>query len=475
VVFNSLQFAGFFVLVFAVVGLASRIGDGLRLRNASLLVASYVFYAAWDWRFLALILVSTAVDYGCALAIERAGTTAARRRRALLGVSLAVNLGLLGFFKYADFFVESAASLLRALGLAAHPASLHVILPVGISFYTFQALSYTIDVYRGRIPAERDPLRYATYVAFFPQLVAGPIERGSTLLPQFARRTRIAGSDLRVGLHLAGWGLFKKVVIADNAAHVSDAAFALPDPTGIQVLLGAFAFAIQIYGDFSGYSDVARGTARCLGFELSRNFELPYFAASPVEFWRRWHVSLSTWLRDYVYVPLGGNRGGSSRTYLNLMATMLLGGLWHGAAFTFVAWGAYHGLLLCLLRPLRGRRLPGAGLARWSAMLATFLLMCLGWIPFRAESLSHAATMLTGLADWPGGELLPALDALGPLRLAAFVTGILLAVELVARRRGELFLLSWPAPLRGLAWAAALVLFLAIGEYDGPEFIYFQF
>jgi D-alanyl-lipoteichoic acid acyltransferase DltB (MBOAT superfamily) len=361
--------------------------------------------------------------------------------------------------------------------------TLRIILPVGISFYTFQTLSYTIDVYRGRIPAERNLLSYATYVAFFPQLVAGPIERGTTLLPQFLRASRITSEDVRSGLHLLAWGLFKKVVVADNVAKVSDKVFALDDPSGIQVLLGAYAFAFQIYCDFSGYSDVARGTARCLGFELSLNFDLPYFSTNPREFWRRWHISLSTWLRDYLYIPLGGNRRGEARTYVNLMLTMLLGGLWHGAAWTFVTWGAFHGVWLSLHRMLlplleRLRPVTPAGRALWRVLCVavTFHLVSLALMIFRAESLSHVGTLLAGLAVWPGGEWSSLLDAVGPLRLAACVVGGLLVAEVIERAQGDaLFVLRWPAPLRGFVYATGVAAFLAIGEYRGPEFIYFQF
>jgi D-alanyl-lipoteichoic acid acyltransferase DltB (MBOAT superfamily) len=484
-IFNSLQFAAFFALVWALVWLAGRVGEGIRLRNACILVASYVFYAAWDWRFLGLIWISTVVDYVCAIAIARAGRgpETQRRRKALVTLSLVVNLGLLGFFKYFGFFVESAAELLGALGFTAHTPTLRIILPVGISFYTFQTLSYTIDVYRGRIPAERDLLGYATYVAFFPQLVAGPIERGSTLLPQFLRISRIASDNVRSGLHLMAWGLFKKVVVADNVAKVSDAVFALEDPSGIQVLLGAYAFAFQIYCDFSGYTDVARGSARCLGFELSLNFDLPYFSGNPQEFWRRWHISLSTWLRDYLYIPLGGNRKGKARTHLNIVLTMVLGGLWHGAAWTFVLWGAFHGVWLSIHRmlgPLLDRLRPatpaGGALWRLLCVVVTFHLVSLALMIFRSENLAQVGTMFAGLVVWPGGDWISQLDAIGPLRLGACVVGMLLAAELIERARGDaLFVLRWPAPVRGLLYALGVVTFLAIGEYRGPEFIYFQF
>jgi D-alanyl-lipoteichoic acid acyltransferase DltB (MBOAT superfamily) len=473
------------VLVWAVVRLAGRVGEGIWLRNACILAASYVFYAAWDWRFLGLIWLSTAVDYSCAIAIAKAGRgpETQRRRKALVTTSLVVNLGLLGFFKYFGFFVESAVELLGVLGFAAHAPTLRIILPVGISFYTFQTLSYTIDVYRGRIPAERDLLSYATYVAFFPQLVAGPIERGTSLLPQFRRASRITSEDVRSGLHLLAWGLFKKVVVADNVAKVSDAVFALDDPTGIQVLLGAYAFAFQIYCDFSGYSDMARGSARCLGFDLSLNFDLPYFSTNPREFWQRWHISLSTWLRDYLYIPLGGNRRGEARTYVNLILTMLLGGLWHGAAWTFVLWGAFHGVWLSLHRLLRPvlewlRPATPAGRVMWQALCVavTFHLVSLGLMIFRSENLSHVGTLLAGLTVWPGGEWSSLLDAIGPLHLAACVVWGLLAAEVIERAQGDaLFVLRWPVPVRGFVYALGVVAFLAIGEYRGPEFIYFQF
>ena len=362
--FNSLQFLGFFLLVWVLVGgLAHhrvlrwlfgahwRRGQSIAVRNAILLVASYVFYGAWDVRFLSLIILSTAVDYVVGREIFLSDDPVRKKR--LLLVSLVTNLGLLGVFKYYDFFARSLAELLTTLGISYQPPLLQILLPVGISFYTFQTLSYTIDIYRGQLRPARSWLGFATFVAFFPQLVAGPIERARDLVPQFARPRPITWRRVEWGFHLIGAGLFKKVVIADNVALVADAVFALQNPTGLQSLMGVYAFAVQIYCDFSGYTDIARGTASCLGFDLSKNFNLPYFAHTPSDFWRRWHISLSSWLRDYLYISLGGNRGGEKKTYRNLMLTMLLGGLWHGAAWTFVAGGRFTGWCCVSIASLR--------------------------------------------------------------------------------------------------------------------------
>ncbi|MCS6771639.1 MAG: MBOAT family protein, partial [Kiritimatiellae bacterium] len=343
----------------------------IRLRNAIVLAGSYVFYAGWDWRFLGLIVFSTALDYMAGLGIGRAKSP--RARRAWLWASLVGNLGVLGFFKYWNFFRDNAAALLEAIGLPAAPFTLDVILPVGISFYTFQTLSYTLDVYAGRIEPTRDLLAFAAYVAFFPQLVAGPIERARSLLPQFLTVRTIRADTLLRGADLIVWGLFKKTVIADSLAPFVDAAFALERAPLALTAAATIAFGFQIYADFSGYSDIARGLARALGFELTVNFDRPYTAATLREFWRRWHISLSTWLRDYLYIPLGGSRGSAARTLRNLMTTMLLGGLWHGAAWHFVLWGGWHGLGLVLER--RFPRLAGRAL--------TLGWVFAGWFLFR--------------------------------------------------------------------------------------------
>ncbi|MBL8820402.1 MAG: MBOAT family protein, partial [Planctomyces sp.] len=344
-VFNSLVFGVFIIIVLPVVLLLNRYP---RARNGFILVASYFFYGWWDWRFLGLFILTTLVDYSCSLGMMLAdGQEGGElRRKILMRISIISNLSILGFFKYWGFFVESAKEFLTSINLDVDLPVLRVVLPVGISFYTFQTMSYTIDVYRRAIPAERNLITFAAYLSFFPQLVAGPIERASHLIPQFKVSRSLSLEAFYQGVFQIGWGLFKKVVIADNVSGVADVLFASESPGGLDVILGVIAFSIQVYADFSGYSDIACGLARCMGFDLMANFRQPFFATNPSDFWRRWHISLSTWLRDYLYIPLGGNRSGNTRTNLNLMITMILGGLWHGAAWTFVAWGTYHGLLL---------------------------------------------------------------------------------------------------------------------------------
>jgi D-alanyl-lipoteichoic acid acyltransferase DltB (MBOAT superfamily) len=401
--FNSLEFAVFLVFVLALYLCLPQ-----RAQNRMLLVASYVFYGAWDWRFLGLIALSTLIDYAVGLRIA-ASDDPARRKRWVV-VSIVSNLGILGAFKYAGFFAASLGRLGEALGLDVSPPVLSIVLPVGISFYTFQTLSYTIDVYRGLLKPTRNLLDFALFVSFFPQLVAGPIERATRLLPQIEGARRTTSQQLASGAWLILWGTFKKVVVADNLGALVNAVYAPgAEPTGLEVLFATYAFAFQIYGDFSGYTDVARGVARLLGVELMLNFDLPYLATSPADFWRRWHISLSSWLRDYLYIPLGGNRKGRARTYVNLMLTMLLGGLWHGAAWTFVVWGAYQGLLLALhraLAPWLARVAPttAAGRAAWwlVRVVVTFHLVCLGWLVFRAASLDDVLRLLGTLLGAPG-------------------------------------------------------------------------
>jgi alginate O-acetyltransferase complex protein AlgI len=492
--FNSFQFALFFVVVWLIRTLVTRTST-LRLlrpslsrarvltaRNVVLLVASYAFYAAWDYRFLFLLMASTANDYIVARALEK--EQRAPRRRLYITLSIAANLGLLGFFKYYGFFATSFAALGRTLGVEMSPHVLNIVLPVGISFYTFQSLSYTLEVYRRHLRAEPSLLNFAAFVAFFPQLVAGPIERPNHLLPQFRHVRPVTWSKVSSGAYLIAVGLFKKVVIADNVARVADAAFALHAPTRVQALVGAYAFAFQIYADFSAYSDIARGTARSLGFELSRNFDMPYFSATPSEFWRRWHISLSTWLRDYLYVPLGGNRRGPARTYVNLMLTMLLGGLWHGAAWTFVAWGAFHGLILCVYRPLEGpvrawaHKLPfGArGALHGVAVLFFFHLVCVSWIFFRADGLGQAATFFRALAAVPTKDVTGELLVLGPVALCAYLVAGLLVIQLLQYLKKDSWLVyRSPVPVRGLVYAAGALLFVWTGVDGGESFIYFQF
>jgi D-alanyl-lipoteichoic acid acyltransferase DltB (MBOAT superfamily) len=483
--FNSLYFVAFFAVVMLAVFALRRI---VWARNLFLLAASYFFYACWDWRFLGLILISTAVDYLCGryLGVGRPGPQGERakpRRKLVLVASLVTNLGLLGFFKYYDFFIASAIEALAAIGVEAHPTTLRVVLPVGISFYTFQTLSYTIDVYRGRLPTERNLLNFALFVAFFPQLVAGPIERASHLLPQIRERRPMSLDRLYTGFWLICSGMFKKVVIADNAARVVEMVFADELPEGLMVLVGVYAFAIQIYCDFSGYTDIARGTARCLGFDLMLNFNLPYFAANPSAFWRRWHISLSTWLRDYLYIPLGGNQKGGRRTYFNLMATMTLGGLWHGAGWTFVLWGVYHGFLLCLhraLQPFLQRYLSPRGRVAgpvWKLLrvVVLFHLVCYGWLLFRAESMGQVRVFTMRLLA-TSGDGLSALLASDQTLLFAGLALLLLVYQAAQARAGDLDLIfRLPTPVRATVYAGMALAFMWLGVYGGPAFIYFQF
>ncbi|HOX43912.1 MAG TPA: MBOAT family O-acyltransferase [Myxococcota bacterium] len=483
--FDSLHFGLFFPLALLVVWLLRR---RVGARNAFLLIASYYFYGCWDWRFLGLILFTTALDWGVGLLLDpgpRAPAWVARlgaRRRLVLTASLAANLGVLGFFKYFDFFAAGAAALLSSLGLQASAPELGIVLPVGISFYTFQSMAYTLDVYRRRLPAERDPLRFALYVAFFPQLVAGPIERATNLLPQIASPRPMDLERLQGGLGLIGLGLLKKVVLADNLARPVEAVFSAAEPSGLAVLLGAYAFALQIYLDFSAYSDIARGAARAMGFELMQNFDRPYLATSPREFWRRWHISLSSWLRDYLYIPLGGSRRGELRTRVNLMLTMLLGGLWHGAGLMFLVWGAWHGLLLWFeraaapaLAPLRELRAAWArGLWRGVRVLTTFHLICLGWLMFRAQSPGAFGGLLLGLLDGPPMRT----EELGAHGLSIFIACSLAALGLEAlasAARAPGWFWRWPGWARAAAYTGGTLVFALFGEFAGAPFIYFQF
>jgi len=471
--FNSFDFILFFTCVLALQWLLPH-----RPRNLFLLMASYFFYACWDWRFLVLIAISTIVDYFCGAAIER--TTNISRQKRLVALSMVSNLGILGFFKYVNFFVDSAHNLLAVVGVNSASWRLEIVLPVGISFYTFQTMSYTIDIYRGETRPARSFTDFALFVSFFPQLVAGPIERAKNLLPQMTRKPLVTGTMMRVGLWLVLWGFFKKLVIADNMAPIVDQAFDnYQSLSGVEVIVALYAFAFQIYADFSGYTDIARGIASMMGYQLMLNFRLPYFATNPPEFWRRWHVSLSTWLRDYLYIPLGGNRKGPLRAYINLILTMALGGLWHGAAWNYLIWGAYHGGLLVLHRlslPLLHRLMPGSMVlqrAWWLVRLVSFFhLICLGWLVFRAQSVDQILTMFGALWQWPviseqavrwGWQVLLLCS---PLMLMQVLQGLSGDTNVVLRLSG---------PVRALAYATIIVMLLGLGAVGGREFIYFQF
>jgi D-alanyl-lipoteichoic acid acyltransferase DltB (MBOAT superfamily) len=472
--FNSFLFLGFFAVVYALhLGLLRR----HRSQNVMLLAASYVFYGAWDPRFLVLLFATSSLDWWVSTRMPEAKTE--RRRKLLLGVSLTANLGLLAFFKYAGFFAENLSALLHYLGLSASVAELRIILPVGISFYTFQALSYTVDVYRGHLKPARSLLDFCLFVSLFPQLVAGPIERATHLLPQIESPRVIRPDEADAGVWLILWGYFKKVVIADNMAAVANEVFNnYKRYDGIDIHLGAIAFALQIYGDFSGYSDIARGLCKIMGFDLMLNFRLPYFALNPSDFWRRWHVSLSTWLRDYLYVPLGGNRGGQWKTYRNLFLTMLLGGLWHGAAWNFVLWGVFHGILLIAYRPFMGRLTAsvtsGPGWSRrlsaaiqWAVMLELTLV---GWVLFRARSVEQIKTMLLSAGAGVSaktGEIASTI---------VFFAAPLLLIEIAQHWSKDLLIVTrLKAPARALVYGALLAGIFVFGVRESVEFIYFQF
>lgn len=524
--FNSFAFFVFLAAFFPPYLLVRR---SVFARNVFLIVSSYVFYGWWDPRFLILVAVSTSVDYVAALGaagkpvphIDRlksaafllattagalgfasrqdlwlvplvlAGLAAAglatyaidrapegRRRLYWLCLSLITNLGVLAFFKYFNFFVTSIVAALATTGIEIQAANLSIILPVGLSFYTFQALSRTIDCYRGRFVPANSIVNYAAYHAFFPQLVAGPIERAAHLMPQFERVQPLTRGMVGSGALLFLWGLYQKLVIADNVAPLANAVFIDPiGQTSAATLVGVLAFAFQIYCDFCGYSNMARGLARGLGFDLVANFDLPYFARTPAEFWRRWHISLSSWLRDYLYIPAGGSRGGTAATYRNLMATMLLGGLWHGAAWTFVAWGGFHGLVLVAYRALKVDSLierhpfkTATGmLVHGAAWLATMGLVTIGWIFFRARSFGDAVSVLQSLAGTTGYTF----EAFAPL-LQYVVPLVVAEIYQRVSNRQEIFA-GGPFVVRYLLFLFVTFSLLAFSAPGGQQFIYFDF
>lgn len=404
--FNSFQFLVFLVVAFSAYWLFFY--RNRRFRNLFLLAASYVFYGWWDYRFLGLIAFSTVIDFAIGNAIHKSAKSS--NRKLLLTASLVVNLGLLAYFKYANFFIESFVDFSSSvLGLAPNMSSLSIILPVGISFYTFQTLSYTIDIYRKRLNPTANFVEFAAFVSFFPQLVAGPIERAANLLPQFKEKKRFRYEDGSEGMRLIVWGLFKKTVIADNCApYVNEVFSTYQDQPATVLFMGAVLFAFQIYGDFSGYSDIAIGTARLFGFRLMTNFNYPYFSRDVAEFWRRWHISLSTWFRDYLYIPLGGSRRSMMRTLTNVLIIFVVSGFWHGANWTFVVWGGLHALYIMpvVAFGLNRKHLPGErrllpSIRDVAQISFTFFLVCIAWVFFRAPSVEVAVDYLSGMVMRP--------------------------------------------------------------------------
>lgn len=470
-VFNSLLFLVFFAVVLGIHSLPIP----WRARKLNLLLASYIFYAAWNPPFVLLIWLSTLIDWWAAKWIERSDRPG--QRRAFLLLSLSTNLGLLGFFKYGGFLLENLVRLLATIGVHYQPAALDIVLPVGISFYTFQTLSYTIDVYRRKLSTATSFLDYALYVTFFPQLVAGPIVRAASFLPQCIPERRGSRAQIGWGLTLLTIGLFQKVVLADALlAPVADRVFANATQASMSdAWIGTLAFSAQIFYDFAGYSTCAIGTAMCLGFTLPDNFRFPYAAIGFSDFWRRWHISLSGWLRDYLYIPLGGNRRGSARTLFNLMTTMLLGGLWHGASWRFVAWGGLHGLYLIgerfLARPLAHVRLFHRTPGRVLLALATYGLVCLTWVFFRATDFSSARAMLMSMTVGSDSNIVIGSGAPAVLIITAFLlsTHWWLRDSSLEEKWGRLGFTSRVAVL------LAMLVSLAFVTGDQRAFIYFQF
>lgn len=449
------------------------------MQNLFIVVVSYIFYGWWDWRFLFLIAFTSACSFGTGLLIHSCRKTP-RKAKVVNIANIVINLVILGIFKYYDFFVSSFADVF--LEGDTHGLLLNVILPVGISFYTFQALSYSIDVYRGKLEPTRDVVQFFAFVSFFPQLVAGPIERATNLLPQFGS-PRTFDYDTGVdGLRQMLWGLFKKMVVADNCAVFVDSVFSsFQTQRGSTLVLAAIFFSFQIYGDFSGYSDIAIGTSKLFGIKLMRNFNVPYFSRDIAEFWRRWHISLTTWFRDYVYIPLGGSRCPKTKIARNTFIIFLLSGFWHGANWTFIAWGAFHALLflpLILLGKNRkyrntvaeGRLLPS--LKEIGQILLTFFLVTFGWILFRAESIAQAYEYVRTMCS---SSLLSYPDASGVTGLSVSIL-IMLSVEWVNRCRQHSFDLSWisSGAIRYGAYFILLFLIFALGGH-AENFIYFQF
>jgi len=466
--FNSVTFVVFLPIVLMLIASAPR-----RYRNGIILIASYVFYGAWDWRFLGLIITSTVIDYVSAVVIDESDDP--RVCRWALRASLIGNLGILGTFKYFNFFVDSAVGLIESFGWHASRPALNLILPVGISFYTLQTMSYTIDVYLGRMKATRRFLEFAVYVAYFPQLVAGPIERARDLLPQIMSPGKVTGERINIGLMLMMIGYTKKVLIADSIAPITAEIYDDPSAYSAGVLLQAcYLYTLQIFCDFSGYSDIARGVSELLGVRLGENFRQPYLSQSVNEFWRRWHMSLGSWLRDYVYVPLGGNRFGSVRTYVNIMATWLLCGLWHGAAWTYVAWGGLNGLYICVERALgigRGDPPPAHTPRQWAVQIArtvlTFHLIVTTFIVFPAPSFGNIIEFVQGLLVFDH------LSQVGPLPFLAAIA--IFAIDIPQNASGDhTVFLRLPWWVQSPVYAGLCMLMMLYGDREIP-FIYFQF
>jgi len=480
--FNSIDFAIFLPIVFILYWFVT--DKSLKLQNFLIVAASYLFYGWWDWRFLSLILFSTLVDYTVGRQLKNEENQL--KRRILLWTSILVNLGFLGFFKYYNFFLDNFITAFSFFGQEIQANSLNIILPVGISFYTFQTLSYTIDVYKRKLEPTKDFIAFSAFVSFFPQLVAGPIERATHLLPQFYTKRTFDYSKAVDGMRQILWGLFKKIVIADNCAEYANLIFNnSADYSGSTLILGALFFTFQIYGDFSGYSDIAIGTSRLFGFDLMRNFNFPYFSRDIAEFWRRWHISLSTWFRDYLYIPLGGSRGGTWMKVRNTFIIFIVSGFWHGANWTFIVWGALNAIYFLPLlltnnnrnnleTVAQGKLLPS--LKEVSFMLLTFGLTVFAWIFFRAENIGHAFNYISEILSTSIFEL-PKFSGMSKALIISTLIGIFLLIEWHGRANQyaiEKFGIKWRRTYR---WSFYFIIITTLFIFSGKEqqFIYFQF
>jgi D-alanyl-lipoteichoic acid acyltransferase DltB (MBOAT superfamily) len=482
--FNSIDFAVFLPIVFILYWFV--VNKNIKHQNLLIVISSYVFYGWWDWRFLGLILFSTVVDY--IVGINLSKYSQAKTRKLLLWTSILVNLGFLGFFKYYNFFIENFVSAFSFMGVQLSTNSLNIILPVGISFYTFQTLSYSIDVYRKRLEPTKDFIAFSAFVSFFPQLVAGPIERASNLLPQFYSKRTFDYANAVNGMRQILWGLMKKILIADNCAIYANLIFNnSADYSGSVLVLGALFFTFQIYCDFSGYSDIAIGTAKLFGFNLMRNFNFPYFSRDIAEFWRRWHISLSTWFRDYLYIPLGGSHGSMANKIRNVFIIFIVSGFWHGANWTFIAWGALNALyFLPLLLSKRNRtHLETVASGKYFAsfnelmhMSLTFMMVVFAWIFFRAENMNHALNYISGIFS-PSLFTVPVIVGMKNALLTLIFILLFMAAEWLGRHKQ--FALAdlqktFSKPLRWMLYLFIILTVYFFGNFsESIEFIYFQF
>jgi alginate O-acetyltransferase complex protein AlgI len=467
--FNSIDFAIFLPVVFILFWFFAHRNP--KLQNWVLLISSYIFYGWWDWRFLSLLAFSSILDFYVGKFLYQEKNN--RRRKIFFLLSMIVNLLFLGFFKYYNFFSESFASAFSVFGQNINASGLNIILPVGISFYTFQSMSYAFDIYRRQLEPVKDIVPFMTFVAFFPHMVAGPIQRASFFLPQFLTPKKFSYDLASKGLKIMLLGFFMKVVIADRVALYVDAVYGNVDlHTGWSYFMATFFFAFQIYGDFAGYSLIAIGCALLFGFHMSPNFNRPYFSASFREFWSRWHISLSTWFRDYLYIPLGGNRGTKFRTYINLFATFVISGLWHGANWTFVIWGAIHGLFQIIERLSSLVEIPK--IPKVFSILFVFTITCFAWIFFRADNIRDALHITSTIISDPGNNLY--IGDKGIFAFSIFGILMLISVELMMEYFPNVNLLHHRmAPVRYATIIIMLILIISLGVFDGSQFIYFQF